>query len=303
MSINIYVHAGTHSKGMVRFGYKEVIVRESHWKPNKEDLKRAIQAQDFFLDFWYIKGGKPNREYVPPQNQDYDKLKKDVDYKLYDKDKKAEEQKKVDQMLINRLKKYLKVGVKYPLQKKSPKEPYDEYFTVKAMDDNEITWVTYAIKGFGHEDNIAGGKYTWEKFIECWVLKQPYRINGKTFENFFYNYGVNTRKKITSNRRKEDRKKEKEAEQPKEETKNVSIKKPVVKKEKPKAAKRNDIEVIDYSERAYALFGNTYDIRDKLKDIGATYNKWLKYGDTKKPGWILGKRKKEQLEEIIGQFD
>ncbi|MBO6271826.1 hypothetical protein J6O48_03490 [bacterium] len=57
-----------------------------------------------------------------------------------------------------------------------------------------------------------------------------------------------------------------------------------------------NIEIVDYSEKALALFGDTYQIKDKLKELGAYYNKHLKYKTGLKPGWVISKKKKEQVE-------
>ena len=71
-------------------------------------------------------------------------------------------------------------------------------------------------------------------------------------------------------------------------------------KEEPKTQKKEttinltktDCEIIDYSEKAIAIIGNTKPHKEKLKEIGAKFNMKLTCG----PGWILPKSKKEMID-------
>ena len=63
------------------------------------------------------------------------------------------------------------------------------------------------------------------------------------------------------------------------------------------------IEIVDYTDKSIAVFGNTFMIKDKLKEHGAKYNANLKKGDEKAPGWILVKAKKEEVVKIVGELD
>jgi len=57
----------------------------------------------------------------------------------------------------------------------------------------------------------------------------------------------------------------------------------------------SDIKIVDYSDKAIAVFGNTRPIKDKLKAIGGRFNPRLKGG----AGWIFPKTKKEQVLSIL----
>lgn len=60
----------------------------------------------------------------------------------------------------------------------------------------------------------------------------------------------------------------------------------------------NGLTVINYSEKAIAVTGETKAIKDTLKAMSGWFNKSLDMGDgTKFPGWIF---KKDQLEAIVG---
>lgn len=58
-------------------------------------------------------------------------------------------------------------------------------------------------------------------------------------------------------------------------------------------------EIVDYSEKAIALFGDTKPIKDLLFAMGGKFNPRLTYKETKKAGWIFSKTKREELEGVL----
>ena len=54
-------------------------------------------------------------------------------------------------------------------------------------------------------------------------------------------------------------------------------------------------EIIDYSEKAIALIGDTKRISDKLKELGGRFNPKLSCG----AGWIFSKRKEQELRNLL----
>jgi hypothetical protein len=56
--------------------------------------------------------------------------------------------------------------------------------------------------------------------------------------------------------------------------------------------------VVDYSTKAYAVFGDTIVVKDKLKGIGASFNRFLTHNGKKVPGWILPKTLSANLATI-----
>lgn len=58
-------------------------------------------------------------------------------------------------------------------------------------------------------------------------------------------------------------------------------------------------ELVDYSEKALALFGDTRAIKDLLKAMGGKFNARLTHNEEKQAGWIFSKSKREELEIII----
>ena len=62
-----------------------------------------------------------------------------------------------------------------------------------------------------------------------------------------------------------------------------------------------DFEIVDYSDKAIAVFSNTKEIKDKLKSLGGRFNPHLKRKGEKVAGWIFKKEAKEQLISLIAQ--
>ena len=55
------------------------------------------------------------------------------------------------------------------------------------------------------------------------------------------------------------------------------------------------VEIIEYSEKAIAVIGDTKPIKAELKDMGGRFNKWLKHPETGEHlmGWIFSKKKRD----------
>lgn len=82
-------------------------------------------------------------------------------------------------------------------------------------------------------------------------------------------------------------------------------KKSSVKAEKVKEVKEVEavtaegLEIVDYSEKAIAVFGDTKAIKDQLKELGGRFNPALKYNGEKRAGWIFGKKQADKVKELI----
>jgi len=63
----------------------------------------------------------------------------------------------------------------------------------------------------------------------------------------------------------------------------VQFQLPAMKKTEPVKPK---LQIVDYSERAFAVIGETKQIKDLLQSLGGSFNKWLKCGE----GWIFSKK-------------
>lgn len=82
-------------------------------------------------------------------------------------------------------------------------------------------------------------------------------------------------------------------------------KKSSVKPEKVEEAKEVEavtvegIEVVDYSEKAIAVFGDTKAIKGQLKEIGGRFNPSLNYNGEKRAGWIFSKKQADKVRELL----
>lgn len=59
------------------------------------------------------------------------------------------------------------------------------------------------------------------------------------------------------------------------------------------------LEIVDYSEKAVAVFGDTKAIKDQLKELGGRFNPALNYNGEKRAGWIFSKNKAGKVMELL----
>lgn len=82
-------------------------------------------------------------------------------------------------------------------------------------------------------------------------------------------------------------------------------KKSSVKPEKVEEAKEVEavtvegLEIVDYSEKAIAVFGDTKAVKDQLKKLGGRFNPSLNYNGEKRAGWIFSKKQADKVKELI----
>lgn len=57
-----------------------------------------------------------------------------------------------------------------------------------------------------------------------------------------------------------------------------------------------EFSIVDYSEKAIAVTGDTKSIKDQLKKLGGRFNGKLSCG----PGWIFSKKKEDEVRELLG---
>ena len=61
--------------------------------------------------------------------------------------------------------------------------------------------------------------------------------------------------------------------------------------------------LVNYSDKAIALFGDTKPIKDLLSDLGGRFNSRLTRNGAKCAGWIFQKAKEAQVRELIGMVE
>ena len=71
--------------------------------------------------------------------------------------------------------------------------------------------------------------------------------------------------------------------------------KPEPKQNKPNTIEAKGVQIIDYSEKAIAIVGETRAIKETLKTLGGKFNRHLSCG----AGWIFSKTKETTLREAL----
>ena len=57
--------------------------------------------------------------------------------------------------------------------------------------------------------------------------------------------------------------------------------------------------IADYTDRSFAMFGNTKPIKEELKSLGGRFNKNLKQNEVTKVGWIFPMKNKADVEIFL----
>ncbi len=60
----------------------------------------------------------------------------------------------------------------------------------------------------------------------------------------------------------------------------------------------SNIRIVDYSEKAIAVYGDTRQLADTFRSIGGYFNARLKDG----PGWVFSKKRRAEVEELLAPF-
>ena len=82
-------------------------------------------------------------------------------------------------------------------------------------------------------------------------------------------------------------------------------KKSSIKPEKVEEAKEMEavtvegLEMVDYSDKAIAVFGDTKAIKEQLKELGGRFNPSLNYNGEKRAGWIFSKKKADEVRNLM----
>ncbi len=68
---------------------------------------------------------------------------------------------------------------------------------------------------------------------------------------------------------------------------------------RPETVVQGDFVIVDYSDKAVAVFGDTKPIKTELSALGGRFNSRLTYEGQKKAGWIFQKAKEAQVRRLI----
>lgn len=59
------------------------------------------------------------------------------------------------------------------------------------------------------------------------------------------------------------------------------------------------LEIVDYSGKAIAVFGDTKAIKDELKKLGGKFNPALKHNGEKRAGWVFSKKQADKVRALL----
>lgn len=59
-----------------------------------------------------------------------------------------------------------------------------------------------------------------------------------------------------------------------------------------------NIRIVDYSEKAIAIYGDTRQLADTFKNLGGYFNAGLKDG----PGWVFSKKRRNEIENLLATY-
>lgn len=63
--------------------------------------------------------------------------------------------------------------------------------------------------------------------------------------------------------------------------------------------KMEGVEVVEYSEKVIAVFGETKQYKEQLKQLGGKFNPALKHNGEKRAGWIFSKKSEKQVRALL----
>lgn len=60
-----------------------------------------------------------------------------------------------------------------------------------------------------------------------------------------------------------------------------------------------DIEMVPYSAKSFAIYGNTRPIQKQLEDLGGSFNRWLKRDGVATPGYIFSNKREDAVRKTL----
>ncbi len=139
--------------------------------------------------------------------------------------------------------------------------------------------------------SMGAGYYLGESKYRGWIIeKEPIYNRERTIEEFAYTAGSPDGTHIKSN------KSDKNINKTDNTNPNESAQQPNIIHIQ---SDNLQFEIVDYSEKAIALFGDTKPIKDLLSAMGGKFNPRLTHNGEKQAGWIFSKTKREELEQVL----
>lgn len=63
------------------------------------------------------------------------------------------------------------------------------------------------------------------------------------------------------------------------------------------------VQIIQYSEKAIAVFGDTKPFVNELKELGGKFNGSLNFENEKRAGWIYPKKSSDKVQELVTKIN
>jgi len=63
------------------------------------------------------------------------------------------------------------------------------------------------------------------------------------------------------------------------------------------------VQLVTYSEKAIAIFGETKPYINSLKELGGKFNPALSHENEKSPGWIFPKKSLDKVQELVTKIN
>ena len=63
-----------------------------------------------------------------------------------------------------------------------------------------------------------------------------------------------------------------------------------------------NLEIVEYSEKAIAVFGDTKPIKDVLKGLNGLFRANLTYNGERRAGWIYSRKQEQKVRETLATY-
>ena len=206
--------------------------------------------------------------------------KKQAEYEAREKQRKLEytaeiEAKKAKQAPLMEAARQILTDAGYTLQEKTPLEQGKIYVKIETdIETGRFNFVAYKYSKEARQKKWRYEKTTSTDLNFEFKVKNWYDTGGQTM----YNYATGWVKQVAP-------------------TPHPETKQPV----KPIAAPsiKGNVILVNYSDKAIALFGDTKAIKEQIKAIGGRFNPFLNNNGQKEAGWILPAAKIEQAKSLL----
>ena len=62
------------------------------------------------------------------------------------------------------------------------------------------------------------------------------------------------------------------------------------------------VEIVEYSAKSIAVFGDTKPLRDTLRDLNGLFRACLTHDGTRCAGWIFSKRREQEVRSALAAY-